>query len=122
MPRKIRRQGGFARRRAQYGGIADLTYDYNTGWFYPKDVVSSGKYGKWGDRTWGQFLYDISPLGFVMPRAGENKESYEGMVDGYMPYKPGVMSHFPDPLKLSKSASRIFGAKKNAKPIVLPRL
>lgn len=91
--------------------------DYSTGWYYPA-APEEQQYGV--KRTWGQLLYDISPLGFIIPRR-TNKTPFEDTADGYVPNRPEILRMFPDPLKPSRSTARLPKGLR-AKSLKLPRL
>lgn len=102
-----------SRRAKRYANV-----DYTTGWYRP---AANRKYGKWGDRSWGEFFYDVSPLGIVMPRKGKNQqEMYDE--SGYMPYKPEILKMFPDPLRPTKSTASAMPKKMRVKNLRLPQL
>lgn len=120
MPRLAKRR----RTRAKYGGVADLTYDYRTGWYFPRDLSSQIKYGVGPKRTWGQLFYDISPLGYLMPR-NSGKTAAQEIDDqgGAVPYTPGVLNGIPDPLKLTAESNKSLLTKKGQASLMnMPRL
>lgn len=115
MPRQKRRSIS-----SRYGGVADLIYDSNTDWYYPKPIDFT-KIRKYGDgeeeKTYWQGFKSL--LGFRGPTRANKKQWDE---TGYMPVRYERMVRMPDPLKLIDTKATSGSRHKKMKSLNLPRL